>query len=245
MAAVDSPRHMRDDHPAARGRGAGDQATGLRVFLSTRESRCDECGEELGSRAWIFLAGERGALCLACADLDHLVFLPSGDAALTRRARGHSALAAVVLKWSRGRKRYERQGLLVEERALERAEAECLDDAEVRARRRQREAARRAGVDQTYVTQFAQRILELFPGCPGGRSQEIAARACEKYSGRVGRSAAAKRLDQEAVELAVAAHVRHQETDYDRLLAGGLERDEARGAVRGEVERVLARWRGR
>jgi hypothetical protein len=61
----------------------------------------------------------------------------------------------------------------------------------------------------------------------------------------VGRSAAAKRLDQEAVELAVAAHVRHQETDYDRLLAGGLERDEARGAVRGQVERVLARWRGR
>lgn len=59
----------------------------LKVFISTRESICDECGENLGSRAWITLAGEKGALCLTCADLDHLVFLPSGDAALTRRAR--------------------------------------------------------------------------------------------------------------------------------------------------------------
>jgi len=98
----------------------------LKVFISTHESRCDECQEELGRHAWIFLAGDRGALCLACADLDHLAFLPSGDAALTRRARAHSTLSAVVLKWSRARKRYERQGLLVQEDALARAEQECL-----------------------------------------------------------------------------------------------------------------------
>ena len=73
---------------------------------------------ELGRNAWIMLAGDRGALCLACADLDHLVFLPAGDAAVTRRARKCSALAAVVLKWSQARKRYERQGLLVEPQAL-------------------------------------------------------------------------------------------------------------------------------
>ena len=46
----------------------------LRVFISTRDSHCDECGDDLGRRAWIFLAGDRGALCLTCADLDHLVF---------------------------------------------------------------------------------------------------------------------------------------------------------------------------
>ncbi len=114
----------------------------LRVFISTRDSRCDEWAKQLGRRAWIFLAGDRGALCLACADLDHLVFLPSGDAALTRRARKHSTLAAVVLKWSAARKRYERQGMLVEEQALEKAEAACLSDAEARARRREREAER-------------------------------------------------------------------------------------------------------
>ena len=82
----------------------------LRVFISSRESTCSECGENLGSRAWITLAGDRGALCLTCADLDHLVFLPSGDVALTRRAKRNSRLHAVVLKWARARKRHERQG---------------------------------------------------------------------------------------------------------------------------------------
>jgi hypothetical protein len=32
----------------------------------------------------------------------------------------------VVLKWSRARKRYDRQGLLVQETALAEAESECL-----------------------------------------------------------------------------------------------------------------------
>lgn len=59
----------------------------IKVFISHRDSKCDECGEELGRKAWITLEENKGALCLACADLDELVFLPSGDAALTRRAR--------------------------------------------------------------------------------------------------------------------------------------------------------------
>ena len=86
----------------------------LKVFISTRESTCGECKENLGPQAWITLKRDKGALCLACADLDHLVFLESGDAALIRRARKHSALSAVVLKWIRARKRYERRGLLAE-----------------------------------------------------------------------------------------------------------------------------------
>ena len=82
----------------------------LKVFISGRESKCDECGENLGRGAWIVLQGDdKGAACLSCADLDPLVFLASGDAALTRRSRKYSKLAAIVLKWSRARKRYERQ----------------------------------------------------------------------------------------------------------------------------------------
>ena len=77
------------------------QTDKLKVFISNRESTCDECHEKPGRQAWILLAGERGALCLACADLDHLAFLPSGNAALTRRAKKHSRLHAVVLKWER------------------------------------------------------------------------------------------------------------------------------------------------
>jgi hypothetical protein len=214
----------------------------LKVFISTRESKCDECGENLGSKAWITLAGEKGALCLACADLDHLVFLPAGDMALTRRAKKHSTLSAVVLKWSRARKRYERQGLLVEEQALEKAEEECLADGDVRERRREREAIRREELDRQYIMEFAIRVRELFPGCPAGREIEIAEHACLKYSGRIGRSASAKSLDEEAVRLAVIAHIRHRETDYDRLLSRGYERHEARTTVERAVSSVINRW---
>lgn len=216
----------------------------LKVFISTRESSCDECGSDLGRKAWITLAGERGCLCLSCADLDHLVFLPAGDAALTRRSRKYSTLSAVVLKWSRARKRYERQGLLVETEGLERAEAECLADEEVRARRREREAERRAELDQQYIQQFAHRIRQLYPNCPPGIESTIAEHACLKYSGRIGRTAQAKALDENAVRLAVIAHIRHVETPYDRLLTTGTERHEARAMVEGAVHTVLAEWEG-
>ena len=214
----------------------------LKVFISTRDSHCDECGEDLGRGAWIILITDKGAVCLTCADRDHLIFLPSGDAALTRRARKHSTLAAVVLKWSRARKRYERQGLLVEASALELAERECLTDSEARARRREREAVRRAGLDRQYIERFAARVRELFPGCPPGQETAIAEHACLKYSGRIGRSAAAKALDEKAVRLAVIAHIRHTETPYDELLVRGYERWEAREQVAEAVDRVLTEW---
>ena len=144
------------------------QKNELKVFISSRESRCDECGENLGHDAWILLQGDdKGAACLSCADLDHLVFLPSGDAA---------------------------------------------------------------------------RVRELYPNCPIGREKVIAEHACRKYSERVGRSAAAKELDKEAVCLAVAAHVRHQETNYDELLLSDFERWQAREQVHAQVSHVLAEW---
>ncbi len=110
----------------------------IKVFISSQDSTCSECGENLGHKAWITLDREKGALCLSCADLDHLIFLPSGDAALTRRSKKYSTLSAVILKWSRARKRYERQGLLVEEKGLELAEEECLADSEYRERCKER-----------------------------------------------------------------------------------------------------------
>jgi len=189
------------------------------------------------------LQRDKGALCLTCADLDHLTFLPTGDAALTRRARKHSALSAVVLKFSRARKRYERQGLLVEESALEQAETECLADSEIRARRAERERIRREDLDQQYIEAFANRVRELFSHIPTGREQLIAEHACRKYSGRVGRSAAAKSFDEEAVRLAVIAHIRHRETDYDELLGKGWFRHEARAHVRNRVEQISENWK--
>jgi len=214
----------------------------LKVFITKNETTCAECGEQLGRGAWITLVEEKGALCLACADLDHLIFLAPGDAALTRRGPKYSTLSAVVLEWSRARKRYERQGLLVEEPALQRADQECLNDAEARARRRQREAERRVELDQEYVSHFAARVRQLFPNCPAGREQEIAEHACQKYSGRVGRTAKAKSLDKEAILLAVITHIRHAETRYDDLLAQGMDRWLAREQVEDEIDEVLQRW---
>jgi len=212
------------------------------VFISSRNSICGECKQELGRSAWITLDRKKNALCLNCADLDHLVFLSAGDAALTRRSRKHSGLAAVVVKWSRARKRYERQGLLVENEALERAEKECAVDEEARKLARARAAARRDELDLEYIRSFAGRVREIYPFCPTGRERLIAEHACRKYSGRVGRSAAAKALDEEAVRLAVTAHVRHAETNYDELLLNGIERREARDKVYAKVSRILDRW---
>jgi hypothetical protein len=216
----------------------------IKVFISHRDSKCDDCGEQLGRHAWITLEENKGALCLACADLEQLVFLPTGDAALTRRSKKYSTLSAVVLKFSRARRRYERQGLLVEEDALALAEAECLADSEVRERRNERARERRAELDEEYVRQFAQRVRELFPLCPESREQAIAEHACLKYSGRVGRSAGAKSFDEEMVRLAVLAHVRHRESNYDSLLAKGWSRGDARAQVRDRVEALLKKWSG-
>ena len=214
----------------------------LKVFITHREFKCDECGENLGDRAWIVLMGDKGAACLTCADLDHLVFLPSGDAALTRRSRKNSRLSAVVLKWSKARKRYERQGLLVDSDALEHAEQECSADAKQREIRRNQAALRRAELDQEYIKHFADRVRELYPYCPPGREAIIAEHACRKYSGRVGRSAAAKALNEQAVRLSVIAHIRHTETNYDKLLLDMFERNEARMLVNDMVVEVAQMW---
>lgn len=78
--------------------------------------------------------------------------------------------------------------------------------------------------------------------CPSKREIAIAEHACLKYSGRVGRSAAAKSLDENAVRIAVIAHIRHAETPYDELLMKGYERRDARAQVEEVVRRVLTKW---
>jgi hypothetical protein len=88
-------------------------------------------------------------------------------------------------------------------------------------------------------------VKEIFPACPEGREHEIAEHACRKYSGRVGRSAAARSLEEAAVRLAVRAHIRHRETNYDELLGRGYFRGEARARVSDEVEGICWEWEGR
>lgn len=183
-----------------------------------------------------------GPLCMVCADMDHLLFLAAGDAALTRRAKKASGLSAVVVRFSRARKRYERQGILVEESALEEAEAQCLADEEIRVRRRERDRIRRQEEDQDFQKRFAVEIARLFPGCPENRAEAVA-HAAVRGSGRVGRSAAARELDPRTIELAVMASIRHEDTDYDQLLMSGVAREAARQQVGPMVRRRMEEWR--
>src|SRR6266540_3478953 len=166
------------------------------VISPIRDWTCSGCG----ATGDLLIMDNAGPQCLTCAELDHLVYLPAGDAALTRRARANSRLSAVVVRFSRSRRRYERQGVLVEEPALAAAEQQCLADADARARR-----------------------------------------AATRGSGRVGRSAAGRALDPHAIELAVIASVRHENTTYDDLLMAGVDRGDARDRVRADVDDILDR----
>jgi hypothetical protein len=209
------------------------------VIQPVRDWTCAECG----GPGDLLQMHDAGPLCLTCSDLDHLAFLPLGDAALTRRATKESTLSAVVVRWSRSRKRYERQGVLVEEPALTLAEEQCTSDADARMRRRERDQVRRAELDTRFQARLAEEIRRLFPGCPADRANAIAEHTGLRGSGRVGRSAAGRALDESAVVLAVVASVRHQDTKYDSLLMAGVTRDMARERVRPVIDRVMESWR--
>jgi ribosomal protein L14 len=214
------------------------KAPDLVVVLPVKDWDCAECG----GTGDLLIMDDQGPLCMTCADLDHLVFLGAGDAALTRRAKKASVLSAVVVRWSRTRKRYERQGILVEEAALDQAEQECLADEDARMRRRDRDRERRAGQDVELQARMAEEIRRLFPRCPPERADAIARHTALRGSGRVGRSAAGRALGEQAITLAVVASVRHQDTDYDSLLMSGVRRDAARDQIRPSIDRVLASW---
>ena len=76
--------------------------------------KCHRCGGTGG----LLVMEDPGPACLRCLGMDDLEFVQSGDALLTRRLKAKSARGAVVVRFSRARKRYERQGILVEPRIL-------------------------------------------------------------------------------------------------------------------------------
>lgn len=89
----------------------------LVVVAPLKEWTCTSCS----GTGDLLLMQDPGPVCMDCAGLGHLVFLPAGDTGLTRRAHKASELSAVVVRFSRARKRYERQGLLVEQDARDAA----------------------------------------------------------------------------------------------------------------------------
>ena len=73
------------------------------------------------------------------------------------------------------------------------------------------------------------------PKCPSAGELVIA--GALRSTRPVGRGA---RLDR--LHLAVLAHVRHAETNYDALLTHGYDRSDARAEVERTVNRVLDKW---
>lgn len=173
-------------------------------------------------------------MCLRCEDLDRLVFLPSADGALTRRARKASSHAVVVDWWNTQRpQRFgpdcrERLGVLVELRALEQAARQCLDDPAALAERRARDERGNAK-GATRWEEVAIAIQRRFPGCP--RIEVIGYYAALWPSARA------------AIDLVVADSARHVDTDYDELLAAGVDRAEAVTRVAGRVAALIEDWR--
>jgi hypothetical protein len=212
------------------------------VFEILRDSQCAECGTTLDRGSFLLMEADQ-PLCLACAALADLEYLPAGDTALTRRATKHSERIAVVVRFSRTRGRYERQGILVELAALEKAEQECVADAADRALLRVRAAEQRRDQDRALVLQMTRHIGILFPGCPPAERAAIAEHTAVRGSGRVGRTEAGKALDQHALTAAVVAAVRHKHTNYDGLLAKGMDRTAARQQVAERIDDILATWR--
>ena len=218
------------------------QASQPVVFQVVRASECSECGAEIAQGSFLSKDGEL-ALCLSCAGLEALEFLPSGDAALTRRATKYSQQSAVVVRFSRTRGRYERQGILVESSALEKAEQECVNDFEERAAARVLGAEQRRVQDRQLVSLMTEQIGILFPGCPRAELHAIAEHTALRGSGRVGRTEAGRSLEQGALTAAVVAAIRHNHTGYDDLLAKGVDRVAARLQVAGRIDAILGKWR--
>lgn len=100
------------------------QAPELVVYWILRQSKCSKCGTELPAGSLLLVEGGN-PLCMECAGMDDLVYVPAGNAKLTRRVKKYSSRYAVAVKFSRARKRYERQGILANKEAVNRAESEC------------------------------------------------------------------------------------------------------------------------
>src|SRR5438128_2316212 len=90
------------------------------VIQPLNDWKCHRCG----GTGDLLIMESPGPACLRCAGLDDLELLPAGDALLTRRVKAKSARHAVVVRFSKTRRRYERQGLLVEPQALTEAQRE-------------------------------------------------------------------------------------------------------------------------
>lgn len=193
-----------------------------------------ECGTCEQSRDFL-LNDKLDGVCLECTGLGHLVFLPSGDSALTRHTRKASRTSAEVFRLVRRRYpgvRDERQGILTELWAVERAAQQCLAEPAKPDGRGTVDAALRRSIDES--------IRTTFPGCPSARAHAIAYHAAVRGRRPSARQEAAH---PKSVHLAVAESARRIDTDYEEQVLRGVHPNRAEQQVQGLVDDILDTWR--
>ncbi len=216
------------------------------IFLTKKETlKCSACNKRIVlGQAYVAETEKHRGTCFSCSPFVNASFLKPGNAALTRRSKKFSSYCGVLFAWNRRRKRFERKGQYVEAEAIIKAQQACADDKKERALKNEKAAVIRAEQDKIYIAEFSKAIRELYPNCPKNREIAIAKHACEKYSGRVGRSAKAKVFDKTMIDLAVEAHIRHQETNYDSQFGTGKTKRMIRSDVKQDITSTLRKWGG-
>jgi hypothetical protein len=219
--------------------------TNQNIFITKKEkTTCQKCKKNISKGDYFVSESEKTkGTCFSCSPFGTYFFLPPGDAAMTRRSKKHSEQCAVLQEWNQRRRRYERKGQYIEALAFEKARLECDEDKGIRAIQNQKAAITREKQDKIYIEEFATVIRSFYPNCPKGRETNIAQHACEKYSGRVGRSASAKEFDEKMVDLAVEAHIRHSETNYDLQFGKGKAKREIRADVKFDIIKIMQSWK--
>ena len=214
------------------------------IFLTKKETlKCSKCRKRIGlGQAFVAETEKHNGTCFSCSPYLNATFLKPGNAALTSRSKKHSSYCGVLFAWNGRRKRFERKGQYVEAKAIETAEQECADDEKDRALKNEKAAVVRAAQDKIYIEEFSKAIRGFYPNCPKSREEAIAKHACEKYSGRVGRSAKAKKFDKVMIDFAVEAHIRHKETNYDSQFGIGKTKRAIRSDVKQDIASILRKW---
>ena len=96
--------------------------------------------------------------------------------------------------------------------------------------------------DEGIAKGFESEIMKEFSQIPPNSLRNVLKIALEKGKGKVGRTG---KLDvQRKVHLAVRAHIRHCETDYDMLLRTGVAREDARKQIEARIQDVCKAWGG-
>lgn len=197
-----------------------------------------------------FWTPQYGNVCIP----DGWEFLPRGNAFVTRQVKKGPHW---VLKG-----RYNRRGgytpvkgIYAPSSAIEAARAAAAATEARREKIRQKSRIRREKADEKYHQEFEKACLQFLDFTPihSDLAQEIAggttAWACEKHSGRVGRTDQISLMDK--VTLAVRAYIRHRYTDYESSLPDFSDyfADEAYREVKADahydVDRFLEEHRAR